>query len=70
MQYEWQRANILQLGATKDTSQYDKADAARYAALSFNMQQIVNVWRHLDEEFPSRATRDARMVVDSTKNQK
>jgi len=67
LQYDWLRANILQFGATTDVGRYDKADAARYDALSPHLQKIVNIWRHMDADYPSKGTKDAQMVVDSLK---
>lgn len=66
MLYEWQRANILQFGAG-DLSDYDKADAVRYAALSEALQKGVNVWRNMDVEFPAQITRNWKIIADSHK---
>jgi len=67
MKYQWQREEILELGAAAGTAVYDKADAERYAKLSPQMQQVVNFWQNLDNEFPSQATKNAQYIVDEIK---
>lgn len=67
MQYEWQREEILELGAAADTVMYDKADAERYGKLSPQVQKLVNLWQNLDREFPSRATKNAQSIVNAIK---
>jgi len=67
MKYQWQREEILELGAAAGTAVYDKADAERYTRLSPQMQKVVNFWQNLDNEFPAQATKNALSIIDKIK---
>jgi len=65
LEYQWQREDILMLGASGDTSAYNKLDAERYAKLTPVQQKAINVWRHLDEVLPAQATTNAESVANA-----
>ncbi len=64
MQYEAQKSDALQVGPTKDMSEFDKLQKARFQSLAPHIQKIVNFWYYIDAEIPSEQTKTAMSIVE------
>ena len=66
LEFEGQKSDILQLGASPAT-EYNKLQKARYAGLSPVFQKGLNLWFYIDNALPSDASKAAAARVQMMK---
>lgn len=65
LQFDEQKAEILQLGPSRDRADFTQLRAAKFNTLSKPMQMVWNLWDHIDGETPSQAVKDFKMIAET-----